>query len=209
MQAPADPESERVAADLVRRARADQQLTQRILATAAGVPQSTIARIESGHMQPSLPLLYRVLAAAGVRARTILEPIDAVDPDVRPAYQPMTLIDLAGHFNKTDDEKLRWRLIAEFLEEYSHELVDKRAELLRAEPPTTGDERWDVFLAALAEHLAARDGRGVDPWAARRRLDVFWFPFNTPAARVDAFVHAPASFRRRGIFVAPQELGVA
>jgi ABC-type nitrate/sulfonate/bicarbonate transport system ATPase subunit len=84
-----------------------------------------------------------------------------------------------------------------------------QAELLRAEPPTTGNERWDVFLAALAEHLAARDGRGVGTWAARRRLDVFWFPFNTPAARVDAFVHAPASFRSRGIFVAPQELAVA
>jgi hypothetical protein len=37
----------------------------------------------------------------------------------------------------------------------------------------------------------------------------FWFPFNTPSARADALVHAPAAFRRRGIFVAPQELEVA
>lgn len=209
MRRPAEPDSERVAGDLVRSARAQKQLTQRSLATAAGVPQSTIARIESGHMQPSLPLLYRVLAAAGARPRTVLERIDTVDPGLRPSYRPMTLIDLAGHLNKADDDQLRWRLIAEFLEEYSHEPVDERAELVRAEPPTTGDERWDVFLAALAEHLAARDGRGVGTWAARRRLDVFWFPFNTPAARVDALVHAPASFRSRGIFVAPQELGVA
>jgi len=73
----------------------------------------------------------------------------------------------------------------------------------------TGDERWDVFLAALAEYLSGLDNRGTAAWAAERRLEVFWFPFNTAAARVDAFVHSPASFRRRGIFVAPQELGVA
>jgi hypothetical protein len=42
-----------------------------------------------------------------------------------------------------------------------------------------------------------------------RSLQRFWFPFNTRAARVDAIVHAPAAFRRRGVFVAPQELEVA
>ena len=51
--------------------------------------------------------------------------------------------------------------------------------LLSEEPPGTGDEHWDVLLAALAEHLAAR---------------------------ADAVVHAPAAFRRRGVFIAPQEL---
>lgn len=124
-------------------------------------------------------------------------------------YRPMTLVDLAGHLRRAADDRHRWRLIAEFLEEYRHEGDDQRATLLATEPPGIGSERWDVFLAALAEHLADRDGRAVAGWAAKRRLDEFWFPFNTPAARVDAFVHAPASFRSRGIFVAPQELGVA
>ncbi|MBB5965205.1 hypothetical protein [Planomonospora venezuelensis] len=65
--------------------------------------------------------------------------------------------------------------------------------------------------------LSRRTGRaprgqgryGSPPWAETRRLRRFWFPFNTPAARVDAFVHAPASFRRRGVFIHPQELEVA
>jgi transcriptional regulator with XRE-family HTH domain len=208
-----DGDAERVAGDLLRRARAEKHLSQRSLAIAAGVPQSTVARIEGGHMQPSLPLLYRLLGAAGMTPRTLLEPTDDVPTvNVEPqpaAYAPMTLIVLAGHLAKTDADPLRWRLIAEFLEEYRHEPVDERAALLHEEPPTTGNERWDVFLAALAEHLAARDERGVSAWTTRRRLEVFWFPFNTPAARVDALVHAPASFRSRGIFVAPQELGVA
>lgn len=124
-------------------------------------------------------------------------------------YTPMTLVDLAQHLARKDGDSERWRLIAEFLEEYRHEPPDIRRSLVADEPPPTGDERWDVFLAALAEHLAARDGRGVEPWAYERRLDQFWFPFNTPSARVDAFVHGPASFRARGIFVAPQNLEVA
>ncbi len=70
-------------------------------------------------------------------------------------------------------------------------------------------EHWDVFLAALAEHLSARDGRAAPPWAESRSLRRLWFPFNTPAARVDAVVNAPAAFRRRGVYVAAQELEVA
>lgn len=124
-------------------------------------------------------------------------------------YRAMTLVDLAGHLVSADDDRDRWRLIAEFLEEFAHEPAGVRLALLADEPQGTGDERWDVFLAALAEHLAARDGRAAAAWAADKRLAVFWFPFNSAAARVDAFVHAPASFRSRGIFVAPGELGVA
>jgi hypothetical protein len=103
----------------------------------------------------------------------------------------------------------RWRLVAEFLEEYRWEPTESRNGLLAPEPPSTGDERWDVLLAALAEHLAARDGRGAPAWSETRRLRRFWFPFNTPAARVDAVVHAPAAFRRRGVFVSAHELDVA
>lgn len=121
----------------------------------------------------------------------------------------MTLRDLARHLRTAEDDTLRWRLIAEFLEEYRWEESPGRLELLVDEPASVGDERWDVFLAALAEHLALRDHRAAPDWAEERRLRTFWFPFNTRAARVDAIVHAPIAFRRRGVFVAPQELEVA
>lgn len=125
-------------------------------------------------------------------------------------YQAMTLARLAEYFVEAgQDDDLRWRFLAEFLEEYRHEPVEMRRDLLEPEPRSTGDKRWDVFLAALAEHLAARDGRRGPLWSERRSLGQFWFPFNTRAARVDAIVHAPAAFRRRGVFVAPQELNVA
>jgi hypothetical protein len=129
--------------------------------------------------------------------------------DVR-QYRAMTLAELARLLSDAGrSESEWWRLVAEFLEEYRWEPMESRHQLLAAEPSSTGDPRWDVLPAALAEHLAARDGRGAPPWSESRRLERFWFPFNTPAARVDAVVHAPAAFRRRGVFVSVHELEVA
>jgi len=72
-------DTEQVAASLLKLARADKGLSQRALAAAAEVPHSTVARIESGAMQPTLPLLYRLLAAAGLEPRIRLEPYDDHD----------------------------------------------------------------------------------------------------------------------------------
>jgi transcriptional regulator with XRE-family HTH domain len=55
------------AARLVRTARREAGLTQADLAARAGVPQSTIARLESGGSNPTVRTLERVLHAAGRR----------------------------------------------------------------------------------------------------------------------------------------------
>ena len=130
------------------------------------------------------------------------------DRDRNGGYVPLAVARLADLLSGADDSR-RWRLVAEFLEEYRWEPPETRIELLADEPAGTGDEHWDVFLAALAEHLSARDGLAAPAWAESRTLRRFWFPFNTRAARVDAVVHAPAAFRRRGVYVAAQELEVA
>lgn len=123
-------------------------------------------------------------------------------------YQPMTLARLGGLLASCAESE-RWLMIAEFLEEHRHEPREHRLELLQDEPAPTGDERWDVFLAALAEYLAFHDGRRGPRWCERRQLYQFWFPFNTPLARAEAIVHAPAAFRRRGVMIARNELEVA
>jgi hypothetical protein len=130
------------------------------------------------------------------------------DRDRRPAYQPLSIARL-GELMAVTDKSHRWRLIAEFLEDYRWESPTSRSALLVDAPALTGDEHWDVFLAALAEHVAARDGRAAPDWAEGRSLRQFWFPFNTRAALADAVVHAPAAFRRRGVYISPQELEVA
>jgi hypothetical protein len=126
-----------------------------------------------------------------------------------PGYQAMTLAALGGFLCGAQTDAQRWRLVAEFLEEYHWEPPQVRGALLTNEPDGTGDVRWDVFLAGLAEYLAARDHAGAPSWAQSRQLGTLWFPFNSPGARTDALVHAPAAFRRRGVYVAAQELHVA
>jgi len=59
----------------------------------------------------------------------------------------MTVADLAAHLSQTIDEKTRWKIFWEFLEEYRWEAPDAQAALLLDEPPSVGDERWDALLA--------------------------------------------------------------
>jgi hypothetical protein len=51
----------------------------------------------------------------------------------RPAYEPLNLARLGGLMVGADDS-LRWRLIAEFLEDYRHESAGARLGLLEVEP---------------------------------------------------------------------------
>jgi len=51
---------------LVRRARRIADLSQREMAAAAGVSRSTVARVESGELTPSLDVTQRLLATAGL-----------------------------------------------------------------------------------------------------------------------------------------------
>ena len=55
-------------------------------------------------------------------------------------YEPLTLVRL-GRLLPRADESGRWRLVAEFLEEYGWEPVPGRLALLDEEPAGTGDER--------------------------------------------------------------------
>ena len=62
---------------LIRRARAGAGITQQELAKRAGVPQSTIARLEAPGSNPRAATLSRVLSAAG--AKLDVSPTGGVD----------------------------------------------------------------------------------------------------------------------------------
>lgn len=68
-----------MAAGLVLMAREEAGMSQRELAERAGVAQSEIARIESGKREPSIPILQRILAAAGLELRFRLAPLEDHD----------------------------------------------------------------------------------------------------------------------------------
>ncbi len=67
------------AGNVLRLARAKKGLSQRELARTAGVPASTIAKIESGQRQPTHPTLAKILASVGLALTTRLEPYDDHD----------------------------------------------------------------------------------------------------------------------------------
>jgi hypothetical protein len=125
------------------------------------------------------------------------------------AYQPMTMVDLAAHLSRHPDEKIRWKHVWEFLEEYRWEPADRQLRLLVGEPPTTGDLQWDVLLAALAEHLAAKLDLAPPDWSRPRVLATPWFPSSLPSKRMEALVWAPAAFRKHGVYLSGRDLDAA
>ena len=75
-------------------------------------------------------------------------------------------------------------------------------------PPATGDLRYDAYLGALAEHIAAVHGLERPAWSieADRFLSRFWFVSEVPGFRAVSIAQAPAAFRRRNVFVPERSL---
>ena len=124
-------------------------------------------------------------------------------------YRPMTLVQLAVRLADTADDKLRWKLVWEFLEEYRWEPPEAQPSLLEDEPTPIGNERWDALLAALAEHLAAQHDLAPPNWTELRVLRRPWFPAELKVQRAEALVWAPAAFRKHGVYLAALDLGAA
>jgi hypothetical protein len=124
-------------------------------------------------------------------------------------YEPMSLARLGQHLLATADERVRWKLVWEFLEEYRWEPAETQVNLLRAEPSPVGDERWDALLAALAEHLCAQHDLAPPEWAESRVLRRAWFPAELAIQRADALVRAPAAFRKHGVYLSAHDLKAA
>lgn len=124
-------------------------------------------------------------------------------------YRPMTLAQLARRLANMADDKLRWKLVWEFLEEYRWEPSEAQPSLLEDEPCPIGDERWDALLAALAEYLAAQHDLAPPDWAELRVLQRPWFPAELKVQRTEALVWAPAAFRKHGVYLASSDLEAA
>jgi len=97
----------------------------------------------------------------------------------------------------------------EFLDEFSLRGDDRsRSEAIADRPELSGDARYDAYLGALAEHLAAAHGLRRPGWSTEpgRFLDRFWFVSEVPGFRAVSIAQAPAAFRRRGVFVPERSL---
>ncbi len=181
-------------AELLKSARTMAGITQAHMARLASTSQSAVAAYEAGDREPSVPVLKRMLKATGHRLVLNIEPDAAI-------YR---LADLATNISQTDitNTESRLRLVFEFLRGAQDE--EAPTVLLTAvEPESTGDDRFDALLGAIAEDLCVRNGVVPPTWALEdsRFLHNAWWVSTLPSARARALVHAPASFRRRGVMI--------
>jgi transcriptional regulator with XRE-family HTH domain len=180
-----------------RRLREERGLSQAAVAQRMGTSQSWVARMESGAVDPGFGSVRRYVDAIG--ARLEIEPGELIPP-----FRAMSLTDLARTARRhIADGEAMLRLLLQFIDDFREADRDVQRVLLQAAPGSTGDDRWDAFLAALAEHLAYHGGLPIPRWAERdgHVLKRWWFLSDLPSVKAAALAESPAAFRRRGIFV--------
>ena len=185
------------AADLVRRAREDAGLSRRTLAAKAGVPTSTISRIEEGASDPTLTMLTRVVSATGHQLR--------ISVDAAPTGPSIAALADAVSCSPRG-RKVAWHRLRGFLDTIAAH-PEHTAAAIGAPPRRTGDRSFDALLAAIAEKVADDAGiprprwtRSVPPSPAP------WESPGTPAMVRRARSRAPGQLKDRNIWLAEQDL---
>jgi len=183
--------------EVVRQIRRESQLSLRALATAAGVAASTVHRIERGDINPTVEVLDRIAAAAGMALR--------VEPRVD---HRLSLVGLALCISDdlradTDDASVPVRRAAELVHRFRGSSSDERRRMIAARPPSTGSESWDAFVAGLAEWLAVQADMPAPGWAhdADRYLPGGWWVTDLPSMRAWEYAGSPASFKVHGVYL--------
>jgi hypothetical protein len=115
--------------------------------------------------------------------------------------EALDIVDVAAAM-RSATESVRLRMFFEFMRG-ADEVGHRATSLIDHEPGWTGDRRFDVLLAAAAEHIASRWGQPGPLWtvAQDRFLDFGWWVSDLPSARALAMVWTPAAFRRHGIYL--------
>lgn len=98
------------------------------------------------------------------------------------------------------------RLVRQCLAESAFLTTDREWTAYLARPSTTGDQRWDVLVAGVADMMALNSDRPVPPWTAGRTLQRPWWVGEPDALRAFAFAHSPFPLSVRGVLLDPGDL---
>jgi transcriptional regulator with XRE-family HTH domain len=180
-----------IAATLTREARTRSGLSRRALAARAGVPTSTVSRVEAGEIDPTVGMLQRIIDAAGSRLVLDLETGDAGP----------TLASLATAVDQVAGRlRIDWTRLRGFADWAGQHPAGLEPAL--ADPPARTGTPLDAILAAFAEELAAQHGLPRPRWTrAVGPLEHEWAALATPRMRADAAATTPEPFRRRNLVV--------
>ena len=176
---------------LLRDARTAAGLSRKALAARAGMPTSTISRVEDGISSPTVDTLERALAAAGCRLV-----LDTADQPKGPR-----LADLADAWIARHDDA-DWTRIRTFVD-HLHLHPEHVASAISARPHHVEHARLENLLAAIAEKTADDYGLPRPRWAASvAELAEPWESSGTPTMRRRELDSAPSQFTDRGIHLA-------
>ena len=184
------------AATIVSNARINAGLSRKLLARRAGVPTSTVSRVEDGGVDPTTTTLRRLLSAAGQTLELEASTIPRGS--------------LAALFDAIDSEAsgttIDWTRIRGFLDAV-HAHPAQITEAITTPPSRSGNDLFDNLLAAIAETLAANAGIPRPRWCATvNALDTPWEAPGTPRMRELAHRTAPPQFKARNIWLARRDL---
>ena len=184
------------AAELLVEARTRAGLSRTALARRAGVPTSTVSRVESGQADATITMLERLLTASG--RRLVLRSTSA---------RRVALAGLSKAWSPSHSgDEIDWTQLRATVDH----LVRNPTELetgIADPPPRSGSARLDNLLAAVAEKLADDAGFAHPRWCATVPiLDQPWRSSGTPRMVARAETSAPEQFRRRGILLSGGEL---
>jgi transcriptional regulator with XRE-family HTH domain len=184
---------------LVRSARQAAGITQLELAGLAGTSQPAVAAYESGARTPTLSTLKRLLDACEHDVEVLAHP--------RVRRGAASLADLSQTINEDLEggrENDALRLLYGFADDFRGSSRPGRISLLRDEPSSTGDARFDAALAGVAELFAAEGALPAPGWVngANRFVDPWWFVASRPAFHAYTLANTPAVLARHGVFIA-------
>ncbi len=181
--------------NLVYRSRTGAGLSRKALARRAGVPTSTVSRVEDGNVDPTTTTLRRLLAAAD---RTLVFEISGIPRG--------SLAPLADAVDQTRDPAvIDWTRIRAFLDAIAANPA-RLSDAIATPPPRSGDDRLDNLLAAIAETLADKYELARPRWCGTvDPLSTPWEPPGTPRMRDLARRSAPEQFKARNIWFSERD----
>lgn len=192
------------AGDTLRERRIAAGLSQRALARRARVQQTDVARIEAHRVQPTLPVLGRLL--------------DALDTELRPVGNPppddgiaaSVAAEIRGLVSQADLEPRAlneaFRAAAGIVDEAQRTTPNQFRRSVTKAPEPTGVPGFDALIASLVEDSCEKFGIDAPGWVDDDwRFVGEWFTSGVPEFREDALSESPPAFRRHGVYVLANE----
>jgi transcriptional regulator with XRE-family HTH domain len=179
---------------LVRSAREGARLSQRELARLAGVPPTTVNRVESGQTDATFGMLVRLLDAAGHEMKISTRPRGSSARGPR-------LADLATAWSEQRTGSPDWTRLRAFLD-YLTLHPEGAGPAISARPPSSPSPILDTMLAGIAEKIADDAGLPRPAWTRRvPRLESDWSEDGTPRMIKRWREATPPQLLARGLIV--------